>query len=184
MAILPPLRVLLDACVLANFGVCDLLLRLSEHPCLLSPFWTKDILDEVQHTQLNKLNWPSKLADSFRREVQIAFPFSCIRNYDQHIPLLKNDPKDRHVLAAAIEGKIATVVTFNLKHFPQNFLAPWNVRAVHPQELLLLIANEHPEQMRRTLSLIATRRKQGIEEVLRHLKKSVPQFAVGATNIY
>jgi hypothetical protein len=25
-------RVLLDACVLANFGVCDLLLRLSERP--------------------------------------------------------------------------------------------------------------------------------------------------------
>jgi predicted nucleic acid-binding protein len=179
----PPPRVLLDACVLANFGVCDLLLRLSERPSVLSPLWTKDILEEVQRTQLNKLNWPSKLAESFQREMQIAFPFSSITNYEKHISFLKNDPKDRHVLAAAIEGKIATIVTFNLKHFPEDFLAQWNVRAVHPQELLLSICNAHPERIKKTLSVIAARRKQGIEEVLRHLKKSIPQFADTAVNI-
>jgi len=30
-------RVFLDACVLANFGVCDLLLRLSDLPRLIVP---------------------------------------------------------------------------------------------------------------------------------------------------
>jgi len=30
-------RLLLDACVLANFGVCDLLLRLAERPEIVPP---------------------------------------------------------------------------------------------------------------------------------------------------
>jgi hypothetical protein len=36
--------VLIDACVLANHGVCDLLLRLAERPRLFVPHWTAKIL--------------------------------------------------------------------------------------------------------------------------------------------
>lgn len=40
-------KVLLDACVLANFPVCDLYLRLVESPRLLIPKWSEEILVEV-----------------------------------------------------------------------------------------------------------------------------------------
>jgi hypothetical protein len=40
-------RVVLDACVLANHGICDLFLRLAEHPRLYSPIWSSEILDET-----------------------------------------------------------------------------------------------------------------------------------------
>ena len=40
-------KVVLDACVLANFGVCDLLLRLAERPRLFLPCWSKEVLDEL-----------------------------------------------------------------------------------------------------------------------------------------
>lgn len=49
------LDVLIDACVLANHGVCDLLLSLAERPRLFVPHWTAKILSEVKRTHLEKL---------------------------------------------------------------------------------------------------------------------------------
>ena len=43
-------RVVLDACVLANHGVCDLFLRLAERPRLYSPKWSQRILEEASQT--------------------------------------------------------------------------------------------------------------------------------------
>lgn len=44
-------RVVLDACVLANHGVCDLFLRLAERPRLYSPQWSQRILLETTRNQ-------------------------------------------------------------------------------------------------------------------------------------
>lgn len=44
-------KVLLDACVLVNFPVCDLLLRLAEPPRLFLPQWSSEILKETQRAQ-------------------------------------------------------------------------------------------------------------------------------------
>jgi hypothetical protein len=39
--------VLLDACVLANFSLCDTLLRLAEPPRLFEPKWSEEIIRET-----------------------------------------------------------------------------------------------------------------------------------------
>ena len=39
------------------------------------------------------------------------------------------DPGDRHVLAAAIRTKAQIIVTRNLKDFPAEQLAPWELKA-------------------------------------------------------
>jgi len=39
--------VVLDACVLANFSLCDTLLRLAEPPRLFEPKWTEEIISET-----------------------------------------------------------------------------------------------------------------------------------------
>src|SRR4051794_5054053 len=46
------------------------------------------------------------------------------------------DPDDRHVLAAAIKPRAQTIVTFNLKDFPEDRLTPWQVEAQHPDEFV------------------------------------------------
>ena len=84
-------RVLLDACVLANFAVCDLLLRLAERPRLFLPVWSGQVLEEVRRTQVDKLGWPAELADSFRREVGNAFPEAGVSGYEHLIVRLTND---------------------------------------------------------------------------------------------
>lgn len=49
-------RVCLDACVLANQGLCDLMLRLAEFPPLYSPVFSDEILAEVRRVDLPARN--------------------------------------------------------------------------------------------------------------------------------
>ncbi len=46
------------------------------------------------------------------------------------------DPKDRHVLAAAIKGRADVIVTFNLKDFPADVLEAYDLSAQHPDVFL------------------------------------------------
>jgi hypothetical protein len=51
--------VILDACVLANQRVTDLLLRLAETPRLYLPHWSNRLLDETDRTLRDELKWAS-----------------------------------------------------------------------------------------------------------------------------
>lgn len=121
-------RVVLDACVLANFGLCDLVLTLAETPRLYQPLWNREILDEVQHTQTSKLGWPEELSKSWRKAVESAFPESMVTGEEPLLAVCTNHEKDRHVLATAVRGHAEVIVTSNLKHFPPDALKPWDVK--------------------------------------------------------
>lgn len=169
-------RVFLDACVLANFGVCDLLLRLSERPRLIVPRWSADVLAEVRRTQVGRLNWPAKLADSFQNDVRAAFPDAEVTGYENLLTGLANDEKDRHVLAAAIRGDCPLILTFNLKHFPAEALNPWKICASHPQDYLLVLYEMEPKQVMACLGEIAGKRRMEVQDALIRLGKVLPAF--------
>ncbi len=46
------------------------------------------------------------------------------------------DPDDRHVLAAAIQGRANVIVTYNLADFPSETLATYGLEAQHPDEFV------------------------------------------------
>jgi hypothetical protein len=46
------------------------------------------------------------------------------------------DAEDRHVLAAAILCHAGTIVTYNLKDFPDDVLAPYGISAQHPDQFI------------------------------------------------
>lgn len=169
--------VLIDACVLANFGVCDLLLRLAERPRLFRPKWSEEILDEVRGTHLDKLGWDEKLADSFQAELRRNFPESFIRGYESIVPNLTNDAADRHVLAAAIKGGCPLILTFNLRHFHSDDLDPWQVTAKHPQDYLVVLYEMEPKRVAACLGEIAGKRRLEIEDVVIRLGRTLPKFA-------
>lgn len=170
-------RIILDACVLANHGVCDLLLRLSERPRLIVPRWSAEILTEVRRTHVGKLKWPVHLADSFQSQIRTAFPEAEVTGFESLIPVLKNEAKDRHVLAAAIRGKCPLILTFNLKHFPADALKSWAVCASHPQDYLLILYEMEPKQVMACLGRIAGKRQVEVEDVLIKLGTALPLFS-------
>lgn len=169
--------VVLDACVLANFGVCYLFLRLAEHPRLYTPRWSEKILQEVKRTHLRKLKWPKRLADSFQEKVRDAFPEASITGYEPLITKLKNHKKDRHVLAAAVKGHVPVIVTFNLKDFPESALAPWGIKVVHPEEYLLNLYEMHPAVVMGKLSVISKKDGNDLEKTVLKLGISLKLFA-------
>jgi predicted nucleic acid-binding protein len=170
-------RLILDACVLANFGVCDLLLRLAERSRMIVPLWSKQILEETKRAQVGKLHWPEKLADSFQRALDQSFPESCVDDYEHLLPLLANNEKDRHVLAAAIRSQASQIITFNLRHFSRQALAPWHMQAAHPQDCLLTLYEMEPGQVIGCLGEIAGRRRLDLEDIMLRLGKTLPNFA-------
>ncbi len=169
--------VVLDACVLANFGVCDLFLRLAEHPRLYTPRWSEDILAEVKRTHLRKLKWPKKLAESWQQKVRANFPEAPVMSYEPLVPKLQNQQKDRHVLAAAIKGHASLIVTFNLKDFPETALQPWGVKVAHPEEYLLALYEMHPAVVMGKVSAISKKYDHDLEKTVLKLGISLKLFA-------
>jgi len=176
--------VCLDACVLCPPALCDMLLRLAEHPRLYRPVFSAEILEEVKRTQMKRFKRPysEEKADYWRTEVLNAFPEALIEDGERIIPVLTNDEKDRHVLAAAIKGQAQHIVTANLKHFKEADLAPWDITALHPQSYLLILFEHSPERVTDCLRKIAEDRSgkgrdTTPEQVLTTLKKTVPLFA-------
>lgn len=171
--------VVLDACVLANAALCDLFLRLAEPPRQYIPLWSEAILEEVYRTQTTKLKrpYPPDLADYWRAEVTTHFPDALVAGYETLLPILTNDEKDRHVLAAAIMGRASVIVTFNTRHFPPAALKPWQISAYHPQDYLLTLFSMNPAVVMAKLAAIAQDRRQELEDVVLHLGNCAPAFS-------
>lgn len=54
------------------------------------------------------------------------------------------DPKDRHVLAAAICACADVIVTINLRDFPPKAIAAFGIEAQHPDEFILHLLDLEP----------------------------------------
>jgi len=65
--------VVLDACVLANYALCDTLLRLAEAPRLFEPKWSEEILQETMRVLERKFGWPAALTARFQHALQAHF---------------------------------------------------------------------------------------------------------------
>lgn len=170
-------KILLDANILANYAVCDLYLRLAEKPRLVLPKWTIQILDEVHRTHVQQLGWDKALADTFRTAVTESFPEAFISGYEGLVPLMTNDEKDRHILAAAVREKLDIIITFNLKDFKPEDLDKWGVRALHPQDYLLTLYSINPQVVIMKLNQIARKKEEELEDTIFRFGKSLPAFS-------
>jgi len=70
---------------------------------------------------------------------------ALIDGFDDLIEQVRCDPKDRHVLAAAVRGGADTIVTCNLKDFPDEAGAPYGIGICHPDSFLVQLPSEHTD---------------------------------------
>ena len=132
--------------------LCDTLLRIAE--ASLYRFHTSEqILEETARNLAKILGKRNQIkpkiaeqkAQKRVQQMKQAFPESLIEPKEKIIKILKNDPKDRHVLAAAIEVKADTIVTHNRSDFPQHALETYNIKAVSPDDFLVELVELYGE---------------------------------------
>ncbi|MBS1542472.1 MAG: PIN domain-containing protein [Bacteroidetes bacterium] len=118
----------LDTNVIYPIEIRDILLWFAHHN-LYTPKWSRHIFGEWENAMRRKNISEEDIAKRIRN-VQLAFPDAFVENYESIIPGLNlPDEKDRHVLAAAIKVSGNIIVTNNLKHFPENYLASFGLVA-------------------------------------------------------
>jgi predicted nucleic acid-binding protein len=130
--------VVYDANVLYGNEVRDLLIRIARSGAVQA-HWTNETLDEI--TRNLATNRPDISADTLsilRERMNAAIPGALVKNYEGLIEGLKlPDANDRHVLAAAIKAGAEVIVTSNLKDFPADMLAGYDIEAKSPDDFVL-----------------------------------------------
>lgn len=102
-----------------------------------------------------------------------------VGDYETLIPTLTNDVKDRHVLAVAVKAQAATIVTFNLKDFQADALAPHGVVAEHPDVFLCRLYGDNRDALGSIVheqSASLHNPPMSVDEVLNTLAQHVPMF--------
>jgi predicted nucleic acid-binding protein len=138
----------LDSCVLYSASLRDFLLRLADNQ-LVAPHWSEEIQNEWTSNLLrNRSDLNQEKIERTRRKMDSQFPNGLIRGYEFIVPTLSlPDPKDRHVLAAAIHAEAEYIVTFNLRDFPKTILQSHGIEAVSPDGLVLRLIQQIPSHI-------------------------------------
>jgi predicted nucleic acid-binding protein len=158
-------RVVLDACILYPFTLRDVLLQAAAVD-FYQVYWSETILDEalrnlIADGRMTEAN-AARLVAAMRR----AFPEAQVTDYEGLIPSMRNDPKDRHVAAAAVKAGAQVIVTSNTRDF---YDLPSGLEVQKPDEFLSNLFDLDPPRMMDVFHLLARRYKKPPMEIGRIL---------------
>ncbi len=126
--------VVYDACVLYPAPVRDLLMEITISD-LVQAKWTERIHQEWMTSLLKDRPEIKERIQQTRRLMDTAIPDALVTHYESLIDgITLPDPRDRHVVAAAVKCSAQMIVSANLKDSPQDRLAPYGLEAVHPDQ--------------------------------------------------
>lgn len=128
---------LYDSCVLYPAPLRDFLMRLALTDLFRARWtdqiheeWIGAVLKERPDLKREQLERTRALMNTHVRDCLVVGYEPLINGLD--LP----DPNDRHVVAAAIRARADVIVTFNLKDFPNPYLAGFGMEAQHPDEFV------------------------------------------------
>jgi len=127
-----PFVVVVDANVLFPFTLRDTRLRAAAAG-FYQLRWTAEILDEMERNLVRTGTTTADKAARLRAMMEKYFPEAEITGYESLVSAMRNDAKDRHVVAAAVKAGAQVIVTANLKDFVP---LPDGVEAQSPDEFL------------------------------------------------
>jgi predicted nucleic acid-binding protein len=168
----------LDADVLVPAVLRDTLLRAAARG-LYRALWSPEILAEVERTLVIRLQIPEGKVRPLIGQMRKAFPHAEVAGYEALIESMANDPKDRHVVAAAHVAGARVIVTRNIRHFPPSALEPFEIEARHPDDFLIDLFDRNSRAMIDVIHEQAADLKhppQTVHDVEIHLSRVVPTF--------
>jgi predicted nucleic acid-binding protein len=169
-------RAVLDACVLIPMPLADTLLRIAETPRLYLPKWSQAIMDEVTRNLVKKWNMEPQKARRREEELRRHFPEAWVEGFEPLINLMTCDPKDRHVLAAAVRSRSELIVTYNRRDFPDASVRPWEIEVQGPSTFLRGIYDLEPVLFVHKLHEQAGAIGFTLQRLLERLSKNIPGF--------
>jgi predicted nucleic acid-binding protein len=170
----------LDTNVLLPAPLRDTLLRLAEVE-LYVPKWSNRILAELDKNLVESGRTDIERAARVTTVIKEAFseamvPDSLISTIE---PAMTNDPKDRHVLAAAVGVGAQAIVSRNLDDFSPEVCNPLGVEAVNPNDFLVDLYHLDPPAVLQAISDQAealTKPRLTPRQVLDHLAREDPSL--------
>lgn len=140
-------KAILDTNVLVPAPLRDLFLRLDIEG-LITVVTSEPILEELPRALSSARpdldeQQRQRAADKVRRQLGGNLADVPTEMIDK---MQLDDLDDRHVAVAAHQVG-ATIVTYNLKDFPGDYLRTWNLTALSPDAFLLSIAKRSPLEM-------------------------------------
>lgn len=143
---------LLDTCVLLPSLQRDLLLSLAVEG-VYRPVWSEAILEELEHHEAHNL--VGRGADPRRAALRVSFLIEqTLAAFDDAVvegweglegSYGLPDSNDEHVVAAAVLGGAAAIVTHNINDFPPDRLPP-HLAVLEPPEFLLTTVSLDPHR--------------------------------------
>jgi predicted nucleic acid-binding protein len=154
------------------------LLRSAE-AALYRPHWTDIILNEVKRAIVEHRMADQARAQRLVDRLRDAFPEAEIHGYEPLLQLMANDPKDRHVLAAAVSAKAEVIISTNVRHFPEEALAPWGIVVQSPDQFLTSLLELAPArllQIVREQAVLLRHPSLTVDQVLANMDAYAPRF--------
>lgn len=154
----------LDTNVIYPIEIRDLLFWFAHYE-MFTPKWSTHIFDEWKTVMVRK-GVNEKEAEKRVNRANLAFPDALVTNYSNLIEgLTLPDPKDCHVLAAAIKTNVNIIVTNNIKDFPENYLASFGLAAKSADDFLTDIIDLNTEKAIKAFrQLVLNRRNPDLNE--------------------
>jgi len=156
--------------------LADTLLRLAAGRHLYIPRWSHQIMSEVSRSLQEGFGVSPEKTLYRESEIRQHFPEAWIENYESLIPSMRNHPKDRHVLAAAVHARANTIVTYNAKDFPPPSLKPHFITAQGPSTFLKDLYTAAPTEVIETLESQAAAIGKTLGYLLSKLQVNAPAF--------
>jgi predicted nucleic acid-binding protein len=142
----------LDTCVLYPTVLRQILLG-TARAGLIQPLWSARIFEEWRRTAERLAPGDGVFASGEIVRMQATWPDAEIAADPMtEAALWLPDPGDIHVLATAIKGGAATIITLNLKDFPPRELTDHNITARHPDAILYALWQSHPVKISEVVS--------------------------------
>lgn len=173
--------VLYDANVLYPSTLRDVLIRVALAG-MVQAKWTDQILDETfSNLTRNRPDLDPDVLGRTRTLMNDAIRDVLVTGYEPLIEAVElPDPDDRHVLAAAIKAKAQVIVTSNLRDFPEDTLATWDMEAKHPDDFLVDQFHIDGVRMHQIVQSVADAWRKpdaSVTDVLDSLEVEAPQTA-------